>query len=69
MWNCRNLGCDAKGAGQEKKIEALSTEAQHRASALREIDPFVLSKADPLCAQSFVEMGSEEKAGSFAGSV
>jgi RNA-directed DNA polymerase len=30
MWNCRNLGCDAKGAGQEKKIEALSTEAQHR---------------------------------------
>ncbi len=28
--NCRNLGCDAKGAGQEKKIESLSTEAQPR---------------------------------------
>jgi hypothetical protein len=49
--------------------DALYPVLQSVPSALREIDPFVLSKADPLCAQSFVEMGSEEKAGSFAGSV
>ncbi len=30
LWNCKNLICDVKGAGQEKKIEAQSTEAQIR---------------------------------------
>ena len=28
--NCKNLHCDAKEAGQEKKIKALSTDAQCR---------------------------------------
>ena len=30
VWNCKNLRCDVKEDGQEKKIEALSTDAQCR---------------------------------------
>ena len=34
-WNCKNLICDVKGAGQEKKIEAQSTKAQVRGRPTR----------------------------------
>lgn len=33
--NCKNLICDVKGAGQEKKIEAQSTKAQVRGGPTR----------------------------------
>lgn len=35
MWNCKNLRRDAKGDGQEKKIKALSTDAQRRGGLTR----------------------------------
>jgi hypothetical protein len=49
---------------QRPELESLSLDP----STLREIDPFVLSKVDPLCAQWFVD-GGEEKAGSAGGYV
>lgn len=38
VWNCKNLHCDVKGDGQEKKIEAQSTEAQCRGGSTRSSD-------------------------------
>lgn len=35
LWNCGNLGCDAKGDGQVKKSETQSTDAQTEAGLTR----------------------------------
>lgn len=38
VWNCRNRWCDVKGDGQEKKIEAQSTNAHSRGGPTRSSD-------------------------------
>jgi len=46
MRNCKNLHCDAKEDGQEKKIEALSTDAYCRGGSACSSDEVAVMAAE-----------------------